>query len=150
MKVKIYCIEDHYGLKYVGSTTQPLIKRLCQHKSHDSCSSSKLDLYSSFIYLIEECDECDRKEREQYWINNTDCVNIKKLNFDKTEYIKEYREKNKDKLNSYHKEYNKQYNKQYYIDNKEKRLEINREWKLFNSKKVCNGCYDFIMMLNQY
>jgi len=104
--IKIYCIEDHCGKKYIGSTTTTLKHRLIGHKhTSNSCSSNKLDLYSSFIYTIEECDEEHRKEREQYWIDNTDCVNIRNaLPVNKKEY----------------------------------------------HKNMINGCYGFIMMINEY
>ena len=89
MSCKIYCIEDCNGLKYVGSTTQKYLSdRLSQHryykKNQDKhrYSSCKLDLHNCKIYKLEECDISHRKERERYWINNTDSVNELKLNFD--------------------------------------------------------------------
>tara|TARA_R110000803_G_C11728831_1_gene289353 strand:+ start:75 stop:491 length:417 start_codon:yes stop_codon:yes gene_type:complete len=92
---KIYCIEDINGNKYIGSTSQPLNIRLIQHKNKDNgCSSNKLDLYNSFIYTIEECNREDKREREKYWINNTDCVNIRKFNFNQ----QTYRQNNKKKI----------------------------------------------------
>jgi len=101
--VKIYCIEDCNGLKYVGSTIQTLNKRLYHHRSHNECKSNDLDLYNSKIYTLEECEEKQRKVREQYWIDNTKCVNkcntIKKKS--KKEYDKIYREKNKLKRKQY-------------------------------------------------
>ena len=103
--IKIYCIEDINDLKYVGSTCQKLSARFSHHKSKKNCSSTKMNLYNSIIYLLEECDEENRKERERYWINKLDTVNIKKLNApDKyAEYKKEWwrkkYEKNKLKKN---------------------------------------------------
>jgi hypothetical protein len=136
--IKIYCIEDINDLKYIGSTKQTLNERFYQHKKETKyCSSRKLNLYNSIIYELEECSEEDRDEREQYYIDNIDCVNknntihnrkectkkwyqknrdseIKKSieynekNKDKIkEYLKEYRKKNKDKINQYQKEYRK-------------------------------------------
>ena len=103
--IKIYCIEDVNGLKYIGSTGKPLKHRLLKHKSKDNkCSSYKLDLYNSFIYTIEECDEENRNEREQYWIDNTECVNI----------INVIRDKKK----------RKEYEKQWYIDNLDRRKQL--------------------------
>ena len=101
---KIYCIEDVNGNKYIGSTGQLLKSRLCHHRCHTTCSSGKLDLYNSFIYTIEECDEENRNEREQYWIDNTECVNI----------INVIRDKKK----------RKEYEKQWYIDNLDKRKQL--------------------------
>ena len=80
-----------------------------------------------------ECEESERKEREKYWINKMDCVNIIKYNYNHKEYQKQYqkqyqkpyREDNKDKAKEYRKiwyknniEYKKQYNKEYYLKNK--------------------------------
>ena len=95
MKIKIYCIIDINGLKYVGKTKQKLHKRLVGHKTN-------------------------KKN------NNKGCSSIL-LDLD-----------------------NKQYSKQYYLKNKDKTIEKIKEYKLFNSKKVCNGCYEFIQMLNSY
>ena len=80
MSCQIYCIEDCNGLKYVGSTIQTLKKRLIKHRSGKKTgryySSSELDLDNCKIYQLEECDDCDRRIKEQYWINRVDCVNI--------------------------------------------------------------------------
>jgi len=62
----------------------------------------KLNLYHSIIYVLEECEESERKEREIYWINKIDCVNKIKYNgMDKEkkykrekEYRKEWLKKN--------------------------------------------------------
>ena len=62
--VKIYCIEDCDGLKYVGSTIQKLNERLYHHRSHNQCTSRELNLYDCKIYLLEECDDNFRKVRE--------------------------------------------------------------------------------------
>jgi hypothetical protein len=81
--VFIYCIEDINDLKYVGKTNQKLNDRFTQHKySHKrgNCSSGKLNLYNSIIYILEECLEELSVERERYWINKIDCVNQRKLN----------------------------------------------------------------------
>jgi len=111
--VSIYCIEDINDLKYVGSTTRKLKYRLTQHKAHKHCSSSKLNLYNCIIYELEKCDKSNRKEREKYWINKIDCVNINKLNIvvDK-DYKAKWREQNRDKCRQYtikHRQKQKQY-----------------------------------------
>ncbi len=99
--VKIYCIEDINDLKYVGSTTQLLWQRMKGHK-HDkyrgrNVTSSKLHLEHSIIYVLEECSQDVRKERERYWIDKIDCVNIIKLDFDEKEWRREYMKKYKEK-----------------------------------------------------
>lgn len=87
MKISIYCIEDVNGLKYVGSTKESLRRR---HKRHivkkkstndkTKTTSRYLDLDNSKIYLLEECNENNRYEREQFHILNTNCVNLIKTN----------------------------------------------------------------------
>ena len=117
MSCKIYCIEDINGLKYVGSTIKTLQKRLSNHKSHrktqkNKCSSCQLDLDNCEIKLLEICDISHRFEREKYWINHIDCVNIKKMNFDKIEYDKQYGVKHRERKKEYrdkHKERKKEY-----------------------------------------
>ena len=65
-------------------------------------SSSKLNLHNCIIYELEKCEESNKKEREQYWIKNIDCVNIYKLNFNQKEHDKIYYKNNKDKIKQYH------------------------------------------------
>ena len=110
--VKIYCIEDCNGLKYVGSTIQKLNVRLNHHRCHDQCKSKDLDLYNSKIYTLEETDEENRKVREQYWIDNTECVNKNNVVHNRNEYNKNYREKNKPQILQQQKQYSKEYYKQ--------------------------------------
>jgi len=125
--VTIYCIEDINDLKYVGSTKQKLNKRLWQHRTTTTCSSSNLYLDNCKIYSLETCNESNRKERERYWINKLDCINTNKLNFDNNQYLKKY-------------------NKKYY----QKNIQQLKDYDLFRSKKVVNGCYEFIKMLEEY
>jgi|DEB0MinimDraft_10_1074344.scaffolds.fasta_scaffold37706_2 hypothetical protein len=141
--ITIYCIEDCNSLKYVGSTKLKLNRRLSKHKTDKKrnhyCSSSKLDLDNCEIYSLEtDVIKSQKKERERYWINKIDCVNEIKLNFDIKEHMKEYYQKNKE------------HQKEYYQKNKEKKKELDKEYKLFRSKRVVNGCYEFIKMLEQY
>ena len=111
--VVIYCIEDINDLKYIGSTVQKLNDRLSHHRYNKVCSSRKLNLYNCIIYELETCSDEQRRERERFHINNTDCVNINKLNFDPEmyrrqdgkEYAREWRLKNKEKIREKQKEY---------------------------------------------
>jgi len=111
--IKIYCIEDINDMKYIGSTKQTLAKRMYGHihKQHlkNRCSSSKLILENSIIYLLEECEESISKEREIYWIRNTDCVNVQFKNDwskeRKNQYNKEYFEKNREQIRKQQKQY---------------------------------------------
>ena len=124
--VKIYVIEDINDLKYVGSTKQKyLCSRLACHrweKTNGRCSSKNLNLDYCIIYQLEECSEDQREEREKYWINKIDCVNIVKFNGrdmeKKKEKDKEYHKKNKERKN--------QQSREWHQKNKEKRKEYDR------------------------
>ena len=105
--LKIYCIEDCDGLKYIGSTIQPLNERLSKHRWCKDCMSRELNLDDCKIYTLEECEEEQRKEREQYWIDNTKCVNKYNTIFNKKEDNKKRYQQNKDNIIEYMKKYNK-------------------------------------------
>jgi len=140
--VKIYFIVDINGLVYIGSTIQELKDRFASHKSikkynTDNTRSSILDLDNSIIECIEECTEDMRKERESYWINNIDCVNKIKYDFDSKKYKKEYSEKNREKKKEYMKEYEKlEKRKEYLEKNREKRNQQNKEYYEKNKEKI--------------
>ena len=132
----IYCVEDINDLKYVGSTKQSLSERLYGHISDKRigryCSSKKLDLDNCKIYSLETgVSEKNKKEKEGYWINKIDCVNIYKLDYDDCRYKKKYYERCK-------------------LNDKQKVKDYWNERHLFRSKKVVNGCYEFIKMLEEY
>ncbi len=124
MDVKIYCITDCNGLKYVGSTNQYLSTRLHGHRTSKkkgmSISSSELDLDNCEITTLELCDENNRKKRESYWINEINCVNYNKLTFNKNKFMKQYNSSERGKEISRNHEqspkrklYKTNYNKQY-------------------------------------
>ena len=50
---------------------------------------------------METCNESNRLEREKYWINRVNCVNDKKLEYDRKKVSKKYYEKNKEKIKKY-------------------------------------------------
>jgi len=153
MEVKIYCIEDFNGLKYVGSTTQELRSRLYHHRCHGECMSRKLDLYNCEINTLEVTDEENRYVREQYWIDNTECVNIQSAIADDKRYYrknkekileknKKYYVKNKDEIMKQQKKYRdenkesiKKQQEQYYIDNHEKIKQRRKERYYQNQEK---------------
>ncbi len=97
--VVIYCIEDINDFKYVGKTTQKLQTRYRNHiqdkyrnqKRVNNRSSGKLHLEHSIIYVLEECSEEDSKHREQYWIEQIDCVNTRSANGRNMEHRKQQR-----------------------------------------------------------
>ena len=133
----IYCIEDINDLKYVGKTKRTLNKRFSNHicgkydkKKSGYCSSAKLHLEHSIIYILEECDDKISKEREKYWINKIDCINIIKFNGRAENYFKNYNEINKDKL----KEKRKEHNDKFKLNNPEyNKIWSSKEW-------YCNVC----------
>jgi len=129
--VVIYAIEDINDVIYVGSTIQKLSIRLSVHRAHKRhkkyCSSSKLNLDYCIIYELEKCEEKDRKEKEEYWINKLESVNDYKLNFSHKEWIYNNREIIQEYQKTYQKTYKeknkniiKQNNRIYYLKNKEK------------------------------
>ena len=75
------------GLVYIGQTIQELHKRLITHRSNakvgrGGCSSSRLFEGGGEvkIELIERCNTKEEmNEKERYWIENMECVNVIKL-----------------------------------------------------------------------
>jgi len=127
----IYAIEDINDKIYIGSTKQKLNRRLVGHRrdkrNNVYVSSSKLNLDYCIIYELEKCEEKDRKEREEYWINKLESVNDYKLNFSHKEWIYNNREIIQEYQKTYQKTYKeknkniiKQNNRIYYLKNKEK------------------------------
>jgi len=138
---KIYCLRSHQTDDiYIGSTIQPLYKRLHQHKKEKLHILSNYD--DMYIELIEEypCKnkmELFRKEGEH--IRANDCVNKKIEGRTKSEYYID----NKDKVLERSKEYyidNKdkvlERSKEYYIDNKDKILEQRKQYCIDNKDKI--------------
>jgi len=109
MDCKIYLITDCDNRNYVGRTIQTLNRRLYCHKNNDrfgrSCSSQLLNLNDCKIELLEKCNIKDSKERERYWINKIDCVNIRNRYSNKKEYGKVYDKS--EKMLKYRKDYKK-------------------------------------------
>ena len=144
---KIYKLWSPQGDEiYIGSTTQPLYKRLSHHKGHTDCSSKYL--FKNYdvvkIELLERF-PCDNREeltkKEGEYIRGHDtCLNrciagrtqkeyYQDNKEDVKEYKKEYRENNKE----YIKECDKKHAKKYRENNKEKIKEK------FNCE--CGGTY---------
>jgi hypothetical protein len=106
---KIYqIISPNHPVPYIGSTTQPLCKRMVEHRkpSHwPNCSSRILiQAGDAYIELIEEF-PCDNKEqlnkREGELIREMECVNHHVAG--RTQ--KEWYEDNKEAVNARHKVY---------------------------------------------
>ena len=111
---KIVCNET--GLIYVGSTTQELNARLSKHKSNYKLyldgketfvTSYEIIKNNNFKIELLELVNCNcNKEflnKEKYWIENMDCVNIciPNPNRNKKEYKKQWAENNKIHLKEY-------------------------------------------------
>lgn len=133
------------NLVYIGSTTQPLCKRLVVHlsayKVYKNDNTKKY--YTSFLvldcedYKIELLEEyaCNNKQqlckKEGEHIKNNECVNKyiagrtdKEYRIDNVEKAKQYRLDNAEKA------------KQYYIDNFDKMSERQKQYKINNREKV--------------
>ena len=141
---QIYAIRSHQtDLIYIGSTTQPLHKRWCQHKSdfktrEGFCNSSEIIKYGdAYIELIEDFSckskkELNKKEGEHIRSNN--CVNkVSNLGKEQTEKIwrethKEHIAKRMREYRAKNPEYFKQYDKQYQIDHKEHLNALSRKY----------------------
>jgi hypothetical protein len=150
---KIYRIVcNKTGLQYVGSTTQPLCKRLSYHKKDYKKWLNKQKAFVTSYKIIENSDydivlienyKCDTKEelhkRERYYIETLECVN-KNI---PTRTKKEYREANKEQITEKYKifyEENKEkicnQKLKYYTENKEKLNKQNREYRAANRDTV--------------
>lgn len=118
------------GKQYIGSTTQPLPKRLYWHKTdfkkwekdntRDYTRSFDVLKNKDYDIILIENFPCNSKyeleRRERYWIENTNCVNLTIP----TRTPKEYKEDNRDKIDKYmeqwrheNKEHMKNYSKKY-------------------------------------
>lgn len=145
-KGKIYCIRSPNTNKvYIGSTIQPLSKRMGCHRGqykmyldnrHHLCSSFKiLEAGDEYIELIEN-HPCKNKEelcrREGEIQRETEnCVNrciAGRTEEEIKEFYKNYYEKNKEKILKNRKEY--------YTTNNEKLLENQKEYREKNKDKI--------------
>lgn len=166
---KIYKITSDSSDKiYIGSTCNPLYKRLGQHRTnykqfqngkyHNVSSFEIIKLDDAIITLIEDY-PCERKEqlhaRERYHIelNKSICVNKRIPTRTEKEYseankdkIAKYYQANKDKIAEYNKVYNKankdkisEHNKEYYQTNKDKA----KEYRQANKEKISDQMKEY-------
>ena len=137
---KIYkIVNDENDKFYIGSTTQPLYKRMHQHRIMYGCSTSKMEvnMWNCSIILVEtiECknkDELLRKEREYIEKYREEGLNIVNKNLPGRklkEYKDIYYQKNKGVMIKKAKEYRKKNleyckikDKEHYKKNKEEIL----------------------------
>eukprot|EP00732_Lithocolla_globosa_P006646 Lithocolla_globosa_v1_NODE_7849_length_894_cov_3.998808.p1 type:complete len:196 gc:universal NODE_7849_length_894_cov_3.998808:806-219(-) len=164
-KAKIYKIVcNETDDVYIGSTCQPLFKRMYGHRmNYRNWKSGKQRLTTSFkilkydsaqIVLIEVY-PCQSKEelhaRERSWIEQFNYVN----KYIPTRTKKEYRQVNTDKISERHRRYHQANNerineksRQYYQDNIERINERQRQYYQSNSERLstpneceCGGCF---------
>jgi hypothetical protein len=124
---------------YYGSTVQKLYQRLCGHKAKKKCSSiSIIEIEDAVIELVEDfpCNNKKELEAREYWfIQNNECVNKNKGDFNRKKYIKEYNEKNREEL--------KEKRKEFYEKNREEVNRKNREYSEKNREKNKEYCKEF-------
>jgi len=116
-KGKIYKLwSPSKNLVYYGSTTQTLSQRLTDHKKkHNDCCS----------YLIMECEDYKIELLEEYPCNNKEQLEKKEAEY----------QKNNECINL---KIARRNQKEYYQDNKEKRLQQNKEWAKNNKEHKKN------------
>ena len=141
---KIYCIRNTINDDdiYVGSTCQPISKRMAKHRGYinDKKQQHRM-LYvkmvehgvdNFYIELVEDC-PCDNLEqlrrREGHFIRNMGTLNKNIAGRTESERSKEYYIENK--------EYREDYMKQYTTENKEKL----KAWKSTPNTCECGGRY---------
>jgi len=153
MRGKIYKIIDNTnGNIYIGSTCENLLcRRLQKHKASYKCWLNPIvtqGYMRSFeiiknddyrIILIEEY-PCDTKEqlhaREQYYIDNTVCVNKNNTYFNKTEYQRKWRNKNRENVRKIANDWSKK--------NPDKRREYNKKYRYSVSVGYINTIDPFL------
>ena len=152
---KIYTIRsDSTDKYYIGSTTQPLSKRLSKHKEHykiylngkyHNITSFEIVKYDDcYIELLEAypCkskDELTKREGELIRLHKNDIVNKR---IEQRTY-KQYRQDNKEKIAEQKKQYRQdnkeeiaEHKKQYYLNNIEKIAEHKKQYYLNNIEKI--------------
>ena len=154
---KIYKILNSVdGEVYVGSTTEPLCKRMYKHR-HDSTTRTHYVLYQHmgklgrdnfYIELIENY-KCSSKEellaKEGEWIRNIGTLNTKIAGRTKKQWEQDNHEIRKVQATIYrdgHKEERKEYDKKRYEQNKD---EINKQ----RSVKITCQCGVDISLRNR-
>ena len=156
MKYNIYkiCCDD-CDYVYVGST-KAFRERKAQHKR--TCSNEKERNYNLKLYQtirnnggwdnwrmtpIEEY-ECENftqaRIREEYWRQEQKAdLNMRKAFVSTTEYKKEYRQQNKDKIKEWNKDYKDKHKdelKEHYYKNRDKIAEQKKEYYELNQDKL--------------
>tara|TARA_R100000951_G_C2557326_1_gene154421 strand:+ start:128 stop:691 length:564 start_codon:yes stop_codon:yes gene_type:complete len=131
---------------YIGSTVQPLNKRIISHTSKGNhCVSMQIIERGNYEFELIEDFPCDTSRelhaREQYWIDNTEnTINIHKEYESKEAYIAHTKE--------YQKEYSKKYrngerreellniSRQYHQTHRARQNEIKKQYNLKNKDAI--------------
>ena len=140
---------------YIGSTTQPLLKRLQDHiieyKSYNNDNTK--DYSGAFIILaygdyeivlmeqlnLNNISELLKKKGEYIKANNNICLNISMTGLTKTEYILKNREhilEHKKQFRIDNKESIAVYRKQYYVSNKDTLIEKTKQYYITNKESI--------------
>jgi len=144
----IYAIRSHHTDDvYLGSTTQPLHKRLHQHKCHKLDSVNEILKYGdAYIDLVENfpCNsKAELNKREGWYIRNSDCVNKRIAGRTQQEYDFDNKEIFAEKAKIYYAE-NKESilekSKAYYEANKEKKSEKSKNYYVENKESCLEKC----------
>ena len=127
MKGIVYELRCHItDEKYIGSTFTTLKVRYRRHKTDDSCVSRHIIKRGNHsIKMLEEVETDNRLElekREQYWMDNIKCINVK-CAFRSEEDKKRVKRKQFKEWASKNKEYLREKGKRRYWDNYEKNRE---------------------------
>tara|TARA_R110001599_G_scaffold342754_1_gene564839 strand:- start:101 stop:766 length:666 start_codon:yes stop_codon:yes gene_type:complete len=136
---KLFCNESN--LVYYGSTITNLNHRLSQHKTNKKGTSISRIMINPQIELIENFPCNSKKEleqRERYFIENNECINIKIPGRTKQEYRENNKEIFKQKQNEYYKLNKEKLNeksKKYRENNKDKMKELHQKWYKLNKEK---------------
>ena len=156
---RFVCNDPNISNMYVGSSID-LTQRKSQHKS--ACNNANGKHHHLLVYKtirdnggwdnwrmleIEHKivkDKTEATQREQYWIEFYNAqMNTFKLNFNKQEHQREYREQNREQINAKHREYNEQNREQidaklreYYEQNKEQINAKHREYREQNKEQI--------------
>ena len=145
---KIVC--NTTGLVYVGSTCeQRLSQRLARHvlnykkflnAKYCDCASFEIIKNENYEIMLLESHPCNNKDellmRERHYIEETECVNIRRRPITTVEEKKEYKKNYGQKRYSKNKEEVHERNKSYYIDNKDKVNKANREYYYANKEHM--------------
>jgi len=127
---------------YIGSTIQTLEKRLGQHKNQNYMSKQIIEQNNYEIELIKDY-PCNNKreleEEESKYIRENKCINIVIPNRTMKEYYQENKDDIKQRTSKYY--YNNVehyciYNKNYRDKNKEKLQEYDKQKYLNNKEKI--------------